>query len=287
MIQTFAPSQKTVDNVKGWLIGAGIDAPRIAQSDTKHWLGFAAPAGQVERILQTKYYRYQDKSSGKEIVACQQYHLPGPIQKDVDYIVPGVIMKSPPASNRGKRAARGSAAPEARGSLPQRDSGHRPRKGVFRDNRRSSLEHCSKVITPECITALYEVPPPPKTIHPNNSLGIYEEGNFYTQVDLDSYFSKYSPWIPNGTHPILNLIDGASGPKSPGPGYNSIESNLDLQLAYPLVYPQTLTLYQTNDDSSEESSKASSGLFNTFLDAIDGVSNDPRMHNCTLQGRTG
>lgn len=263
-----------MDNVKGWLVEAGIDASRIAQSDTKHWLGFAASAGQVERILQTKYYNYQEKSSVKKIVACQQYHLPGPIQRHVDYVVPGVIMRSPPANKKAKRAARRSAAPEAKTALSQKEPGLQSRGGVFRDNRRSSLKNCSKVITPECITALYKVPPPPKTARPDNSLGIYEQGDFYTQEDLDSFFSSYSPWIPNGTHPIPKLIDGASGPKEPETGYPTGESDLDFQLAYPLIYPQTLTLYQTNDDHySYNNLLTNPGLFDTFFDAIDGVSN--------------
>jgi hypothetical protein len=47
------------------------------------------------------------------------------------------------------------------------------------------------------------------------------------------------------------------------------ESSLDMELIYPLIYPQNITLYQTDDPYYSQFTK---GIFNTFLDAIDGVS---------------
>ena len=47
------------------------------------------------------------------------------------------------------------------------------------------------------------------------------------------------------------------------------ESDLDFELAYPLIYPQTITLFQTDDDNYANSGKYL-GIFNTFLDALDG-----------------
>lgn len=37
-----------------------------------------------------------------------------------------------------------------------------------------------------------------------------------------------------------------------------------------LIYPQTVTLYQTDDDIYEPQEVATTNLFNTFLDALDG-----------------
>lgn len=49
------------------------------------------------------------------------------------------------------------------------------------------------------------------------------------------------------------------------------ESGLDFQLTYPLIYPQTITLYQTDDIYySMGLEQPSTGGFNTFLDALDG-----------------
>jgi tripeptidyl-peptidase I len=40
---------------------------------------------------------------------------------------------------------------------------------------------------------------------------------------------------------------------------------------YSLIYPQQLTLYQVDDQIYEPEEVATTNLFNTFLDALDGV----------------
>lgn len=258
MIEKFAPSDETVSNVKNWLVSAGIDEARITHSDNKAWLAFAAPARKVEGVFQTEYYRYQDNtSSGKNtVIACEQYHVPDTIQKEIDYVVPGVIMKSVSAKRKRKTAARTPRSKPKRNEQQQQQQHHK-----------WSLGTCDKVITPDCIAALYHIPRATKA-HPSNSMGIFEEGDYYAQEDLDLFFSNLTPWIPNGTHPIPAFIDGAQAPVPVDEAGG--ESDLDFQLAYPLVYPQTITLYQTDDE--DYASGDAGGLFNTFLDAIDGVS---------------
>lgn len=44
---------------------------------------------------------------------------------------------------------------------------------------------------------------------------------------------------------------------------------------YSLIYPQTVTLYQTDDQIYEPEEVATTNLFNTFLDALDGVRLSP------------
>lgn len=99
-------------------------------------------------------------------------------------------------------------------------------------------------------------------------MGIWEQGDFYDQEDLNLFFANYTPYIPQGTHPIPNFIDGAVAPVNVPQGAG--ESILDFSLAYPLVYPQKLVLYQT-DDINYSSKNQTVGDYNTFLDAIDGV----------------
>lgn len=51
------------------------------------------------------------------------------------------------------------------------------------------------------------------------------------------------------------------------------EADLDLDVAYPIIYPQTTTIYQVDDEYYNlHSANGYFGIFNTFLDAIDGVS---------------
>lgn len=143
----------------------------------------------------------------------------------------------------------------------------------------TDLSTCDEAISPACIRALYKIPfNHTFTPHPNNSLGIFEEGNYYSQADLDLFFAEYAPWIPQGTSPVPAFIDGAVAPVPTASG--GPESDLDFDMAYPIVYPQTITLYQTDDLywAANKSNLTGNGVFtgpyggfNTFLDGIDGV----------------
>jgi len=98
-------------------------------------------------------------------------------------------------------------------------------------------------------------------------MGIFEDLNdVYNQNDLNLFFQNLYPTIPQGTHPKLEAVDGAV---APAPAANGDESLLDFQLAYPIVYPQTIVLFQT-DDPVVEANYNYNGFLNNFLDAIDG-----------------
>lgn len=47
--------------------------------------------------------------------------------------------------------------------------------------------------------------------------------------------------------------------------------------SYSLIYPQSVTLYQVDDQIYEPEEVATTNLFNTFLDALDGVCFHVRM----------
>jgi tripeptidyl-peptidase I len=94
--------------------------------------------------------------------------------------------------------------------------------------------------------------------------------------------------IPKGTHPEPAFIDGATAPGNSIDG--ALETELDFEIAYraysdqqltllrhivgfansviAIVYPQTTTDYQTNYSQYDVNTRP--GIFNTFLDAIDG-----------------
>jgi tripeptidyl-peptidase I len=81
------------------------------------------------------------------------------------------------------------------------------------------------------------------------------------------------PEIPQGTFPTVNEIDGAVNiDKARTAG---IEALLDFEISYPVIYPQNSVLYLTDD--RYEARRFKGGLFNTFLDAIDGS-------YCTYEG---
>lgn len=87
--ELFAPSQETVDAVRGWLEAAGITAHRISQSANQQWMQFDASTAEAESLLKTEYHVYEN-AGGRTTVACDEYHVPSHIQRHVDYITPGV-----------------------------------------------------------------------------------------------------------------------------------------------------------------------------------------------------
>jgi tripeptidyl-peptidase I len=121
---------------------------------------------------------------------------------------------------------------------------------------------------------LYNIPKG-SSKHKGNEIGIFEDGDWYDQEDLDLTFAAISPNIPKGTHPALEGIDGGVAPFFLY-GYEEIgvESLLDMSLILPLVYPQQAILFQVDDLTALESSY---GFGNTFLDALDAS-------YCTFEG---
>ena len=61
-------------------------------------------------------------------------------------------------------------------------------------------------------------------------------------IILTPYEANFTSYIPQGTHPKLDSIDGAVAPVATEDAGG--ESDLDFQLAYPIVYPIEVVLYQ-------------------------------------------
>jgi tripeptidyl-peptidase-1 len=199
--------------------------------------------------------------------ACEDYHVPKKLRKHIDYITPGIKLLAPVQSHRSKReAAFAKAGPSAKNT-----------HGLLKVDTEihtgpNDLSTCDIAITPACVAALYKIPKG-HSHNRDNSMGIFEsELEFYTQKDLDSFFTNYTSYIPNGTHPIAANIDGGQQ-STDDLYYAGGEVNLDLMLAYPIVYPQTITLYQVDDFIVQANPNDTYTFgFNTFLDALDGVS---------------
>ncbi|KAK4550782.1 Tripeptidyl-peptidase sed1 [Oleoguttula mirabilis] len=264
--EIFAPAEDTVQSVRGWLQSAGIDAERISQSVNKQWLQFDAKTSEVEELLKSQYHFYEHGSLGSASIACDEYHVPAHIQKHVDYITPGIKLY---ATHTTK------ATP---GEIEKRSSGFRKGRGRHPPPKKPmptgiaavadlGLAICDVAITPQCIMALYNITKGTLSAG-TNQLGIFEDiGDVYSQTDLNDFFLTLTPYIPQGTHPKLDAIDGAIAPTSvasAGP-----ESDLDFQISYPIIWPQNSVLYQT-DDPVYEANYTYEGFLNNFLDAIDG-----------------
>jgi len=235
VIEAFRPSQQTEDEVRNWLIDSGIPAQRIIHTENKAWFAFFATAAEAESLLFTEFHEYEDSVTGGVIPSCDEYHLPKHIRQHIDYITPGIKLMAPVESHREKRAAA-----MAEHGIESR-SVHLQQHGKAPAANPDDLSTCDQLITPACIAALYKIPPGTSKIR-GNSLGIFEsELQFYAQKDLDSFFTTYRKDIKNGTHPIGANIDG--GMQSTKDLFQALaggEVALDLQLAYPIVYPHSL-----------------------------------------------
>lgn len=73
------------------------------------------------------------------------------------------------------------------------------------------LATCDQWISPDCVRALYNVSATPE--YPNgvpradNSMGIFESGDFYSQTDLNVFFKNFTPSIPQNTAPTPAFIE--------------------------------------------------------------------------------
>ena len=298
--KTFAPSEEAIKAVRDWLVSSKIESRRITQTENRGWLEFSLPVGEAEHLFSTRYHEHKDLADGTVKIGCDHYYLPEHIAPHIDYITPGVAL-SPPLSKRTfKRDSVGDwvhkpfASPyeasdsghkshgeESRPAYQQ--SGHKSFAEDSRPSNTSSLANCGTSITPDCIRALYGIP----KAHLNdssNALGIFEYFDFYAQASLNSFFAKYAPNVPNGTHPTLASIGRGKLSKAPVPvGMDPGESDIDLDMAYSLIYPQKITLYQTAPTPYTEKYVEHAGTIksqglafgqatNNLLDALDGVS---------------
>ncbi|KAK5116014.1 hypothetical protein LTR62_000470 [Meristemomyces frigidus] len=279
VIDAFKPSQNTVQTVQQWLEDSGITG--VTLSDNKAWLAFHATVEQAEKLLRTEYHEYEDVHTGGVLPACDQYHLPRHIQQHVDYITPGIKLLAP----EGIASSSHDIPLTKRGDSEGEIGLHRNSKSVARTRgphvrkpkagppvNASDLSICDQVITPACVAALYHIPMSNLTSpNANNSLGIFEaEIQFWDQTDLNLFYANFTPTIPNNTHPISLNIDGGRAQTNysdeGGP-----ESMLDLELAYPIVYPQNITVYNVDDIHYQTwPNDTYTWGFNTLLDAIDG-----------------
>lgn len=82
----------------------------------------------------------------------------------------------------------------------------------------------------KCIRALYSIPANPTAVD-GNSLGLYQQGSYFAESDINLFLAKFAPYVPQNTFPINATIDGASYSVPPSSEFNSGEANLDINMA--------------------------------------------------------
>lgn len=207
-------------------------------------------------------------------IGCDSYSLPDHIREHIDFITPGVKLSLPQRKRIIKRDGPGWSPHHEH--QPHHRKPHRmpwptqpwnPPPPTY--SLSPVLQACNVNITPPCLRALYGIPPG----HINdsvNTLGFYEQGDYYAAEDLDLFFKHYAPWVPQGTRPILKGINGGYAPSPVNNSNVGGEADLDLDIGISLTYPQSVVVYQVDDAIYALKEVALVNTFNTFLDALDG-----------------
>jgi tripeptidyl-peptidase-1 len=193
--------------------------------------------------LDTEYHYFQHKSSNGFRIACDEYGLPLHVRNHVDFIMPTVQLDGlqPVAQARATIQA------------PVNITGL------------SGTTKCATLITIDCLRAIYNILVG-KYNHSGNQLGIAEWADYLYLPDLKTFFENFtSPKIPSDVVPEFISIDGGKPANlSVALASEVIESALDFQTAYSIIWPQQTRLYQNGDSVNVDSV----GTFNIFLDAL-------------------
>ena len=137
---------------------------------------------------------------------------------------------------------------------------------AFPNGAKIGSQPCGKLITVACLRQLYNFPAG-NTSAAGNEMGIGEWADYLYEVDLPTFFQNFtSPQIPSTVKPEFISIDGGlTANLTTVSQFSGVESALDFQSAYSIIYPQNLRLYQVGDGINVDSV----GTFNIFLDALD------------------
>lgn len=168
----------------------------------------------------------------KPCAKCHRYYLPEHIRVHVDFITPGISFSGPLKKKEIKRdiAARHFKPGPWKMPPPHWPWTMPPGAGQLP----ADLQNCGHNVTPPCLKALYNIPDAHRK-DDVNQLGLYEQGDTYNQQDLNAFFKTFAPQIPQGTHPLLDGIDGGTAPVA-SPADGGPESEIDMDISYSLIY---------------------------------------------------
>lgn len=269
--RAFGPSDETIRAAVDWVSSAlgsataddGGDRQRLRLGAGGGWLSFEATVAEAEALLGAEYWFYEHEvERGQMAAGVEHYSVPEDVAEHIDFVFPGVVLGEvrPGPNNDDKNK------PSKKRSAPQKQ--HKKKQ-----TGSTNSTACADVVTPACIKALYGLPTPDKAAA-NNSLGIFEQASWYQHEDLDLFFATYAPEIPQGTRPRNQSVDQAAwfyDDAGDEAATMPDEADLDVEVAWPIIYPQDVTVFQVDDVYYNLYSASTLGLFNTFLDALDGA----------------
>ena len=245
LVKFFAPAEHAIDRVTTWLKSSGIENVELDRG--RHWLNFMATVAQLEDLLHTEY-KFYAAPSGKQAIACDEYSVPGDLQRYIDLVQPTIHLTAAGVVDKKKQPIPKRDSSTGLPSLGSPDDPSLPKKGPNKPPSNSTgVSHevvfwaCADQMTPGCLRALYGIPPtghlPPRPAPdvPLTTFGVVEfDPQSYLPDDFDPFYKQFEPDVPAGTRPVLLSVDGgALQTNQQGSDFNT-ESNLDLQYAISL-----------------------------------------------------
>ncbi|KUJ10926.1 uncharacterized protein LY89DRAFT_252365 [Mollisia scopiformis] len=153
VVEAFAPSKETIDEVKAWLVASGIADTRLSLSNRATWIRVNATIDEAENLLKTNYKEFEHTDSGKTTLACHEYSVPKSLKHHIDIITPTVHF----AVMTNEKAKRGSD----QGTRPSRQVQAVPMADpptLASSSSAFNYSICSTITYPQCIRALYNMP---------------------------------------------------------------------------------------------------------------------------------
>lgn len=172
----FAPTKEAVSAVREWLSAAGINGDRVRQSQSLNWIYTNVTIAEAESLLRAHFYEFTHVETGQTHVACEEYSVPEGIQKHIDFITPTVHFDAKVDLKKKRRAM--TAHDIAMVKRQASKVGHKVQPGVGRaigspgdkslpklggkipfGTIIDELKNCDSSIVPNCLRALYLLPP--------------------------------------------------------------------------------------------------------------------------------
>ncbi|KAH6616788.1 peptidase S8/S53 domain-containing protein [Boeremia exigua] len=232
----FAPSEASQRKALEWLNEAGVTGSNVRLHKAAGLFEFPVTEDQMRKLFGSAHER---RDTGETRHDSSIHPVPVGLKSHVESIW-----------SRRPRRKRTSVQSEQPTSYKSRE---------LHARQTNQTSECGPNWSPKCIRELYQIDID-QPAAPNNSLGIYGSGDAYEAADLPNFFSQFANFIPNDTHPTVDIVNGA--PAVPGVSFAG-EQILDLSMAYPIVYPQNVHIFQMPGASYD------TGLGNNFLDAVD------------------
>ncbi|KAI0763097.1 peptidase S8/S53 domain-containing protein [Trametes elegans] len=230
LAQLVAPSPDRVRAVTDWLQQNGV-TPDVSTSYSNIF-GVDIPLEKANALLNATFTPYLHVATNTTVWRTLSYSVPPPVDEHLSFVYPTTQFIPPPL----RHAATWQSV---EGQSTQRGRLH---------HRRDVSPNCAGTITPACLTALYNISPPPvPTGNSSSTVAVSGFGNSVAnKTDLDGFLAQQQPEIRTiGNFSVLPVDNGTNA----GPG--TVESSLDIQYAVGLAPRATTTFAVVGPDNQD------------------------------------